>query len=179
MYAARTFLLLLLAAAFSSRSAAAGANRTRDTIPRISPGPICWDYRNAMGEEFLLKLRSLRLGPSSFLVSGALLGDEGNFPLFGNFESLDGKLKGNLELNASIPSVAKSEFISAVHFVVELDPESLDGDFEWISPTLSGPDPATRSFAAYSIGGVLAYRSAGRRCALDSGEPSGPGGAGL
>jgi hypothetical protein len=137
---------------------------------------VCWHYVNSAGEEFLLRLRALSLGGTSFIVSGVLGGEEGQYPIFGNAELINGRVKSNLVLNDAFPFISTSTFLSGVLFTVDLDPQTLNGVFEWISPTLSGPDPnGPREFQAFSLRGTLTYLSRGRQCQKESSEPARPG----
>ena len=58
-----------------------------------------------------------------------------------------------------------------MHFAVDLDPQSLDGRFEWLSPTLSGPADGSREFQTYSLHGTLSFLRAGVQCARMSEVP--------
>jgi hypothetical protein len=141
--------------------------KQRNEFPeRFHQGPLCWHYENAEGEQFLLKLRALALGPTSFIVSGVLAGTEGGqYPIMGNAELLKGRVKSSLMLNDAYPAITTSTFLSGVMFIVDLDPATLNGVFEWISPTLSGPDPeGPRLFQAFSSRGTMTLLSHGRRC---------------
>jgi hypothetical protein len=139
-------------------------------------GPVCWHYVNSEGEEFLLKLRTLSLGRTSFIVSGVLAGTGGGqYPIFGNAELLKGRVKSSLVLNDAYPTIATSTFLSGVLFIVDLDPETLNGVFEWISPTLSGPDPnGLREFQAFSLRGTLTFLSNRLQCEQLSQLPAEP-----
>jgi hypothetical protein len=57
-----------------------------------------------------------------------------------------------------------------VQFAVDLDPRSLDGSFEWLSPTLSGPADGPRDFQAYSLHGTLSFLYSGVQCSRASDE---------
>jgi hypothetical protein len=157
-------VVLLATAAMVEASPAARFPRAFTTAP------ACWRYVNSAGETFLLKLRALRLGPTSFIVSGVLAGEEGQFPIFGNAELINGRVRSNLNLNDAFPSIP-STFLSAVQFAVTLDPRTLDGKFEWLSPTLSGPADGTREFQAYSLYGTLTFLDNGHGCARSSKLP--------
>jgi hypothetical protein len=73
-------------------------------------------------------------------------------------------VRSNLTLNDAFPSIP-STFLSAVQFTVDLDPRTLDGTFEWLAPTLSGPAGGPREFVAYSLHGTLTFRDRGTKCA--------------
>jgi hypothetical protein len=145
----------------------ARAKSGRDWRQTFTTGPVCWRYVNSASEEFLLRLRGLRLGPTSYIVSGVLAGEEGQYPIFGNAELINGRIRSNLVLNDAYPSIP-STFLSAVQFAVDLDPQSLDGQFEWLSPTLSGPADGPRDFQAYSLHGTLSFLHSGVKCARAS-----------
>ena len=147
-------------------------------------GPVCWHYVNSEGEEFLLKLRTLSLGRTSFLVSGVLAGTaEGSIRFLGMRNCSRARVKSSLVLNDASPTIATSTFLSGVLFIVDLDPETLHGVFEWIPPTLSGPDPnGPRAFQAFSLRGTLTFLShrrsmraalaiAGGACAMTTDTP--------
>jgi len=162
----RTAFVIFLFAVFASPAEAASDS---DFPKAFKKDPLCWHYVNALGEEFLLKLRALGLGETSFIVSGSLAGDEGQYPIFGNVELINGRVKSNLTLNDAFPTIPTSTFLSAVQFTVDLDPQTLNGDFEWLAPTLSGPDPnGPREFVAYSLRGTLTFLSNGRECKQQS-----------
>jgi hypothetical protein len=165
-------LVVLLPATFSSLAEAAPVSEFEKTSKR---DPVCWHYVNAAGEEFLLRLRALSLGGTSFILSGMLAGEEGRYPIFGNAELINGRVKSNLVLNDAFPSIPASTFLSGVLFTVDLDPQTLNGVFEWLAPTLSGSDPnGPREFQAFSLRGTLTYLSRGLQCQKASAEAVGP-----
>jgi hypothetical protein len=162
----RSALGILLTVAFASPARAASDSEFPKAFKK---DPLCWHYVNALGEEFLLKLHALGLGGTSFIVSGSLAGDEGQSPIFGNAELLNGRVKSNLTLNDAFPTIPTSTFLSAVQFTVDLDLQTLNGDFEWLAPTLSGPDPnGPREFNAFSLRGTLTFLSNGNECKQQS-----------
>jgi hypothetical protein len=157
---------VVLAAVFAPPAEATPAIAFEEVFTK---DPVCWHYINALSEEFLLKVRALSLGRTSFIVSGVLAGEEGQFPIFGNAELINGRVRSNLTLNDAFPKIATSTFLSAVQFIVDLDPQTLNGEFEWLSPTLSGPDPnGPRVFQAFSLRGTLTFLSNGRDCEQQS-----------
>lgn len=94
-----------------------------------------------------------------------LAGEEGQFPIFGNAELINGRVKSNLVLNGAFPSIIASTFLSGVLFTVDLDPQTLNGNFEWLAPPLSAPNPnGLRDFQAFSLRGTLTYLSRGPQC---------------
>jgi hypothetical protein len=165
----RVVLLTALVAAL------AGATPAFEFEKAFKMHPVCWHYVNAAGKAFLLKVRTLSVGGTSFIVSGVLAGDEGQFPLVGTAELINGRIRSNLVLNDAFPAMPTSTFLSAVFFIVDLDPRTLHGNFEWLSPTLSGDDPnGSRAFQAFSLRGTLTFLSHGRTCAQLSALPESP-----
>ena len=67
----------LFATTLTSLVDAASASEFEKAFKR---DPVCWHYVNAAEEEFLLKLRALSLGGTSFIVSDVLAGEEGRYP---------------------------------------------------------------------------------------------------
>lgn len=166
----RAAFAVLLGVACSSVAEGALASEFEKAFRR---DPVCWRYVNSAGEEFLLRLRALSLGGASFIVSGVLAGEEGQYPIFGNAELIQNRVRSNLVLNDAFPSIATSTFLSTVQFTVDLDPQTLNGVFEWIAPALSGDEPnGSREFQAFSLRGTLTYLSRGPQCHRESSAPT-------
>jgi hypothetical protein len=157
---------LIAAAALAAPALATSRPPGSAKLFEISQGAaVCWRYENALGEVLLLKLRALPIGRTSFLLGGSLATEEGPFPIFGNAELLDGKLRASLTLNAAPPTPSQSAYITTVQYAVVLDPATLSGDFEWFAPLLVGTDPDMREFQTFSVKDTLQYQ--GRRCRLE------------
>lgn len=169
----RVAFAVLLGVACASVAEGAPASEFEKAFRR---DPVCWRYVNAAGEEFLLRLRALSLGGTSFIMSGVLAGEEGQYPIFGNAELIQNRVRSNLVLNDAFPSILTSTFLSTVQFTLDLDPQTLNGVFEWIAPSLSSEDPSgPREFQAFSLRGTLTYLSRGSQC---QNEPITPATAG-